>query len=160
MKMRHREGVGASTVDRRMNRPLDGRTFSSFEGLAFEVRRNHVLGAQAAFVGAHARCNEDSFRFRLIDAHVAKDADHALHGKDARAGGELFAQIVLRNHRSVLLCPASSSFLTSSTSRRYSNRSGGMSSLICIGILMSYSRKFLMPSAEGSPGTGCDTARR
>jgi hypothetical protein len=95
MKMGHRVGVGASIVDRRMNGPLDGRAFLFFERFAFKVRGNHVLWSQVAFVGTHARRYEDSFSFGLIYAHVPKNADHALHGKDPGAGGELFPQIVL-----------------------------------------------------------------
>src|SRR5215813_5829675 len=45
---------------------------------------------------------------------MAEDTDHALHGKNTRAGSELFAQIFFRGHRLGLLCTASSSFLTSS----------------------------------------------
>src|SRR5499426_3914929 len=113
-----------------------------------------------SFVGTHARGDEDALYVRLIHADMAEDADHALHGKNTRAGSELFAQIFFRSHRLGLLCAASSSFLTSSTSCKLSKRSAGISSLICSGILMSSSKKFFMPSDVGRPGTPGDKARR
>src|ERR671918_195358 len=87
VEVSHRKGVSAGAMERRMDRPFDRRTFVAFERIAVQVRGDHVFSAQTSFVGTHARRDQDPFRLRLINADVTENTDHALHRKNARAGG-------------------------------------------------------------------------
>src|SRR5689334_18303335 len=152
VQMRDCQCVSARSMQSGMNWPFYRRSFRARNRLSFQVCRDHLLRAQIALVRAHTWGNKHSFCFGLVDADMAKDADHALHCEDASTQGKLLTQILLRTHCAILLCVPSNSFTTSPTSCSESKRSGGTLSLSCSGILMSYSRKFLMPSCVGNPG--------
>src|SRR5438105_1130047 len=102
-------------MKRGVDRPFDRRAFFAFERLAVKVGGKHLVRAKTTFVRAHAGSNEDPFGFRLVDADVTEHADHSLHRKNTRAGGQLFSQFIFACHRSYLLWDPSSSFFTSST---------------------------------------------